>query len=61
MNSEALQRARKKYNEKCKSIRIEFNPKEIYLFEYLQSQKNKNAFVKNLIKADFEQNKKEQE
>ena len=54
MVSEAQKRAVKKYQEKTKRITIRFNPPEMELWEHIQSQENKQGYIKSLIRKDME-------
>ena len=57
MSSEAQRRATKKYvKEKTKRATLVFFPAEMDLWEHLQSQPNKNGYLKRLIRADMEKN-----
>lgn len=53
MASEAQRRAKKKYQEKCNRIYIEFYPTEDAEWEHLQQQEKKQTYIKNLIRADM--------
>ena len=57
MASEAQKKAIKKYREKVNRITIEFSPAEQELWERIQSQPQKQTYIKNLIREDM---KKEQ-
>lgn len=53
--SEAQKRADRKYKkEKAKRTYIEFYGTDTDLWEHLQSQPQKQTYLKNLIKADIE-------
>lgn len=55
--SEAQLRAVQKYKkEKSKRISIEFSPVDTKLWEHIQSQPNKQGYIKGLIRADMEKN-----
>ena len=54
MPSEAQKRANKKYREKGNRITIDFYPTETDLWEHIQSQPNKQGYIKALIRADME-------
>lgn len=52
--SAAQLRAAKKYKQKVKRFGLEFAPTEIDLYEHIQSQPNKQGYIKALIRADME-------
>ena len=53
--SEAQLREVQKYKkEKSKRISIEFSPVDTKLWEHIQSQPNKQGYIKSLIRADME-------
>ena len=52
--SEAQLKAVKKYQEKTKRITIRFFPSEMELWEHIQSQENKQGYIKSLIRKDME-------
>ena len=54
MATEAQKKARKKYKEKIKRITLDFSPTEAELWEYINSQPNKQGYIKALIRADME-------
>ena len=51
--SEAQLRAVKKYQEKTNRISIRFYPTEEDLWKHIQSQPNKQGYIKSLIRADM--------
>jgi hypothetical protein len=53
MASEAQRKAIRKYREKINRITIDFSPAEMELWEHLQSQVNKQTYIKNLIREDI--------
>ncbi len=54
MSSEAQRRATKKYvKEKTKRVTLVFFPADMDIWEYLQSQPNKNGYLKELIRDDM--------
>lgn len=53
--SEAQLKAVKKYNEKTKRITIRFFPSEMELWELIQSQPNKQGYIKDLIRKAMEE------
>lgn len=53
MASEAQRKAVKKYQEKTKRISIRFFPAEMELWEHIQSQPNKQGYIKDLIRKDM--------
>lgn len=57
MKTEAQNRAKTKYKEKVKVVRIELYPTEPELIDHIEKQANKQGYIKNLIKEDM---KKEQ-
>ena len=52
MATEAQKRANKKYREKGKRITIDFYPTETDLYDHINSQPNKQGYIKSLIRAD---------
>lgn len=58
--SEAQKRAMKKYREKIKSIKIEFSPAEADLFEHIEAQPSKRAYIKALIRNDMNKDKEKE-
>lgn len=54
MATEAQKKAKKKYREKGNRISLDFYPTETDLWEHIQSQPNKQGYIKNLIRADME-------
>ena len=56
--SAAQLRATQKYKkEKIKRITVDFYPAEAELWEHIQSQQNKQGYIKDLIRADMESGK----
>ena len=55
--SEALKRAKVKYQSKVKRFTTDFYPTESDLWEHLQNQPQKQTYINNLIREDM---KKEQ-
>ena len=51
--TEAQKRAKAKYNEKVTKIAIEFYPQDAELLQHLNSQPNKQGYIKELIKKDI--------
>lgn len=55
--SEAQRRANLKYRkEKTKQLAMRFYPDDMDLWEHLESQDNKAAYIKRLIREDLERN-----
>ena len=54
MASEAQRKAIKKYKEKVNRITVDFSPAEADLWEHIQSQPNKQGYIKSLIREDME-------
>ena len=54
MVSEAQKRAIKEYRKKTKKLQLEFSPTEEALWEHIQSQENKQGYIKSLIRKDME-------
>lgn len=53
--TEAQKRASLKYDrEKTKSLRLVFYPKEMDIYNHLQTKENKNGYIKSLIRMDME-------
>lgn len=55
--TEAQKRAKAKYQQKVKRITIEFYPTDADLLEQIEKQQKKQAYIKNLIRADIERTK----
>ena len=53
MITEAQKKAKEKYRQKRKSILLEFFPPEHDLYDYLQKQRTKATYIKNLIREDM--------
>lgn len=53
MVSEAQKRAAKEYRKKTKKIQLEFSPAEEKLWDHIQSQENKQGYIKSLIRNDM--------
>lgn len=53
MASDAQRKAIKKYREKLNKFRVDFSPAEQELWNHLQSQPNKQGYLKNLIREDM--------
>ena len=54
-SSDAHLRAVQKYKQKVKRITIELHPTEAEMWEHIQSQPNKQGYIKGLIKKDMEE------
>jgi hypothetical protein len=52
--TEAQKKAKAKYSEKVKRLTVSFYPTEAELWDKLQSQENKQGYIKDLIKKDLE-------
>lgn len=52
--SEAQKRAKEKYQAKVKRFTVDFYPTEQELWEHLGAQKNKQGYIKQLIRQDKE-------
>lgn len=57
MPTEARKRARKKYKTNIKRITVDLAPADAELWEHLQSQPNKQRYIRALIRADMEKQK----
>ena len=56
--TEAGIEARRKYRaENVKGFHISFFPADADIYEHLQQQENKTAYIKNLIRKDMNENK----
>lgn len=56
--SEAQKRADKKYKrEKTKQFNLRFFPNDLDVYEHLQQQENRAAYIKNLVRADMDENR----
>ena len=53
MTSEAQKKARKKYNAQRKRLTVDFYPNEADLVEHINSQPNKQGYIKGLIRRDI--------
>lgn len=51
--TEAQKRAKAKYNEKVTKIAIEFYPQDAELLQKVNSQPNKQGYIKELIRKDI--------
>ena len=58
MATEAQMKALEKYKSNVKRITIDFPPSDVELWEYIQKQPKKQTYIKSLIRADMEKNKK---
>lgn len=54
MQSDALKRAKAKYNKKVTKVTIEIYPGETDIINKLAEQPNKQAYIKNLIRKDLQ-------
>lgn len=52
--SEAQKKAKKKYRDKGKRLTVDFYPSEADLIRHIDSQPNKQGYIKDLIRADME-------
>lgn len=60
--SEAQKRANKRYRKRAvKSTLLAFYPKDYDLWDYLCTKESKAGYMKELLRRDFEQNKKDKE
>ena len=53
MATEAQKKARDKYNAKRQRITLDFYPTESDLWEHINSQSNKQGYIKDLIRKDL--------
>lgn len=53
MTSEAQRKAVAKYKQKVKRITLDFAPTETDLYDHINSQPNKQGYIKSLIRADM--------
>lgn len=60
MTTEAQKKARKKYRDGGKRLTVDFYPSEAELYAHVEKQPNKQGYIKSLIRADMERNKREQ-
>ncbi len=51
--TEAQKKAKAKYNSKVTKVSIEFYPSDAELLKKVQSQENKQAYIKELIRKDL--------
>lgn len=52
--TEAAKKAKKKYRDKGKRLTVDFYPSEADLIAHIESQPNKQGYIKNLIRDDME-------
>jgi hypothetical protein len=52
--SQSQRRAVERYKQKVKRITVDFYPTEESEWEHIQSQPNKQGYIKSLIRADME-------
>lgn len=52
--TEAEKKAKKKYRDKGKRLTVDFYPSEDDLIRHIDSQPNKQGYIKALIRADME-------
>lgn len=57
MATEAQRKAKNKYRDQGKRMTVDFYPSEADLIEHIESQPNKQGYIKSLIRADMEKNK----
>ena len=50
----AAKKYKEKYKEKVKRITVDFYPADEELWDHVQSQDNKQGYIKSLIRADIE-------
>lgn len=55
--TDAEKRAKQKYREKVKRLYVEFYPTEADLISHIESQPQKQTYIKNLIRADMKKKK----
>jgi hypothetical protein len=53
MQSEAMKRAKAKYQAKVKRITTDFYPTEADLWEHISKQENKQGYIKELVRRDM--------
>ena len=54
MASEAQKKAKKKYKPNVKRLTVDFYPTESDLIAHLDSQENKQGYIKKLIREDMQ-------
>lgn len=54
ITSDAQKKAVKKYKAKVKRMTIDFAPTELDLFYHIDKQPKKQTYIKNLIRADMQ-------
>lgn len=59
MKTLAQQEAKRKYLAKGKRLTVDFYPTEADLIAHIESQENKQGYIKALIRADMESGKGE--
>lgn len=55
--TEAEKKAKKKYRDKGKRLTLDFYQTEADLIAHIESQPNKQGYIKALIRADMENSK----
>ena len=58
MATEAQRKAKNKYRDQGKRLTVDFYPSEADLIEHIEKQSSKQGYIKSLIRADMEKNKK---
>ncbi len=58
MATEAQRKAVKKYKEKVKRFTLDFSPAEADLIEHIEKQPKKQTYIKSLIRADMEKERR---
>ena len=58
MATEAQKKALEKYKAKVKRFTVDFPPSDANLWEHLNSQPNKQGYIKNLIRENMENSQK---
>ena len=54
MATEAMKKAKAKYNKKVTKITVEFYPHEAELIQKINEQPSKQGYIKELIKKDLQ-------
>lgn len=57
MRSEAEKKAVRKYKQKLVRLTLDFSPAEQEMIDHINKQPKKQTYIKNLIRADIQQNK----
>lgn len=54
MSTEAKARAKREYRKTLKRLTIDFYPRDMHLWNHIESQPQKQTYIKNLIREDID-------